>query len=283
MSLPQHLLRDVGGTVSLELLTRPTSNVTVSVYKHDGAAVVEDKSCTISSVDTTLNGAHVIEQTAISVANATGISEGTAFWLRDPNERVVCKTVTGTIVELWDGLMFAHSTGVTVEGTSATYTVSGSDASDEFWDGRAKWSVDGTYSEMTAVECTIYSLPRRATIQDVIRKNPRILDELDANANVEDLLNSAHEDLLTDIGSKGRARVFTGSAEFSAAVASRFLVNHYQPMMGDEAERLYDRWKEVYALERDKAVAITPRDADQDGEVEAHEVLSLRNVPLTRS
>jgi hypothetical protein len=126
-------------------------------------------------------------------------------------------------------------------------------------------------------------LPRRTVWKDVLAKHRQITDELDDNVNIEEALDVAHEDMLTDIGSKGRCRVFTGSAEFSSAVACMFLVNHYRPQTGEEAQRMYDRWLGVYAAERDKALAVVPRDTDQDGRVEAHEVLSARNVPLTRA
>jgi hypothetical protein len=284
MSLPQHIVKDQGGSISVEVLTRPTAG-TVSVFGPDGTTLVDEQAVTVTSIATTTDEVANAGDDVLSLTAVTNITEGKKLWLRAPVEQVTVKSVDATAkdVTLWEPLLHDHADGETVQSCLVTYTVSSSDASKLFFDGRARWTLDSVITEFTGVECTEYPLPRRATMTDVRRWHAKIADELDSEDDPERLLDTAHEDVLVDIGARNRARCFTGSAEFSRAVAARFLMNHYTGKVGVAME-LYEQWKETYTQELSKVTQTTPRDGDQDGVIEENEVMrGMRNVPLSRS
>jgi hypothetical protein len=97
------------------------------------------------------------------------------------------------------------------------------------------------------------------------------------------MLDLAHEDMLTRIGSRARVRVFTGEQAFIRGTVFLANMNHYRRQGGDEAERLYERYKMEADAEIARAVAVTARDLDQDAAIEAEEQMSYRSINLYRS
>jgi hypothetical protein len=163
--------------------------------------------------------------------------------------------------------------------------VTASDAGTLFWDGRAEWNIAGSVYDYTTVECTKYPINRLATSQDVFDEDPKFYQILDSEADVERLLDNAHDDVLASIAEKApdlRARVFTGSIEFTRATVFAFLRNWYRRQASDEALRLFDRYQTAFDGELARICTIVARDANQDGVVEGEERMSFRTVTLRR-
>lgn len=281
MSIPQHIIKDDGGTVSINLTSQPTT-ARVWVEMDDGTDVVTNAAGTISTIDTTLSSAATAGDRTVSVASATGISSGSTILLAAPKERVTCKSISGTTVTLWQPLQQDHASGTAAQGARVTYAVSASDADTLFWDGRVKWEIDGVV-EFTAVECTLYPLHRRASLTDLADLDPMIVDILEAEADPEKLLDAAHGDVLSRIGSRGRVRVYPAGPEFNRAVALQCMSNYYGAQSSDSADRLYERYRDRATVELDRIMANIPRDEDQDGKAnEPEERMNFRSVPVIR-
>lgn len=281
MALPQHIAYGVGGTVSIDLLTRPTT-VTLDIYTGDGSAIVSSASGTVSTISTTLSSAASRGATSIAVAAATGIAAGSVFWIQDDPEAVLAYKLATLTVSLRRPLLKDHVSGAVVQGTRVSYTVLAAAANTLFWDGRVKWTIDGA-TEWTAVECTKYPLKRHASIQDVIDRQPMMYEILSPGVDTERLLDLAHEEVLERIGTTGRRiRVFPASSEFVSATAMAALMLHYQPQATDEGTRLFERYSTLLEREVERVVEITPRDDNQDGVVQAAEKVSMRSVILRR-
>lgn len=279
--LPQYYIVNIGGTVSLSLLDRP-DNATATIFGPDTTTHVTADTATVDSISTTTNGATSKDAVTVVLANASGISVGDEFWLRSPDEKVRAKTKSNNTVTLWAPCLYDHADGVTAEGSKLTYTVDADNATTRFWDGRVVWNIDGgTNVVYTSVECIEYGLPRLATYADVVRVYPKIGDILDDEVDIEDALDLAHDEVLSDIGGAGRARTFTGSQAFVLSTVYKFLVNVFRPIRG--AEDMQEKYEKAYASELEKVTISTPRDEDQDGSIEAHEQMNVRNVSLSRS
>jgi len=281
VSLPQHITQNVGGTVSIDLLTRPTT-VTLDIYTGEGAAIVSSASGTVSTINTTLSSAAARGATSIAVAAATGIAAGKVFWIQDDPESVLAYKLATLAVSLRRPLLKDHVSGATVQGTQVTYSVASTAAATLFFDGRVKWTIDGV-TEWTALECTKYPLKRHCSIQDVIDRQPMLYEILTPGVDTERLLDLAHDEVLERIGVLGRRiRVFPASSEFVSATAMAALMLHYQPQATDEGTRLYERYESLTQREVERVVEITPRDENQDGVVQAAEKVSMRSVILRR-
>ena len=124
MSLPQHILFEIGNTVTLHVPVRPAAAQTVSCYTGLGAAVFETKTATLEAINTTLNGAITRGATTLVVTAATNIAAKSILWL-NVFEQVVVESVASTTVTLRRPVLNDHANGVAIASNKLTYAVSG--------------------------------------------------------------------------------------------------------------------------------------------------------------
>jgi len=284
MSAPQHILYGVATTVAIDVHDRPSA-ATVSCYAGDGAAIFEDKTASISTISTTLNGAVSAGGLTLIVNSATGIAAGLEMWVRSPDEKVLVKSVASTTATLRRPLLNAHATAAVVEGTRLTYSVSSTYASTRFWDGRLVWTLDSTREIVQACCCSSYPFDTDlATEQDLYDWDP-LIDQKLPNIDTQRLLVNGGRDVLKRLEAltAGRAFTFIGSPQFTDAVALAALRRFWQPRPGEEAARLYDRYNAALNDEMERLVAgVVCRDANQDGVVEDQEQRAYRSIRLVR-
>lgn len=284
MSLPQHILYGQGGTLHLDVLDRP-ANALVTAYDGDGTAVFRSRTCTLSNINTTVNGAVNKGATLINVASNTGFAVGGRFWLQDDPEEALCQKVAGGSITLRRPLTRDHIAGALVEGTRISYQANSSDANATWWDGHLDWNIDGTIQHQSAVECTKYLMTRVATAQDLYDEDPVFFSTFDPKMDIERMLDLAHQDVLTRIAAKSpeaRGRVMPASESFVQATVFAFYERLYRPRAGMEQQALADGYAKRLNEEIERIAGILPRDADQDGAVETHEKLSVRSIRLRR-
>ena len=282
MALPQHIVKGVESTLTLDITgTLPTA-ATATLTKGDGGIVFSDQACVVSTIDTVTNAAVEVGDRTVTLNSVTGVSGGSEFYLRDPTEKVRVKTVAALVATLWAPVRHAHINGVTAEGSTITLTVSAANAATRFWDGRVGWTLDSTLTEFTAVECTDYPLLRHATVVDVGRHiNSRPDQFFSAEDDVEDLLDAAHELVLERIGARARARVFPAGQEFRYATCMALAVRIYGARQS--TGEMYDRYRVRLQEAIERIVEIIPRDTDQDTVIEASEKISMRGGKITRA
>lgn len=282
MTLPQHLTYGKGGTVHIVLDQLPSS-VSVSITDGDDSEQLAHTAATVSSIDACLVSAANAGNSLIVVNSNTGMSCGSVAWLRGDPEEILVREVAGTTVHLRRPLVCDHISGEAVQGGRCCYAVNAEAANTLWWDGRAEWNVlwsNGTsVHKYTAVECTRYPNARMASVQDVYDCDPMFRPGREVD--VERLLDNAHEMVLSEIAARApdqRARVFTGSMEFRRVTAAAAMYLHHLPRSGDGRET----WWTEFERRLESVVTTTPRDADQDGEVEASERMSTRVVRARR-
>ncbi len=284
MSLPEHLLYNVGGTVTINLNNVPTT-ASVRIIDGDGTEQVGTLSATVSTVDTVTNTAATRGDRAINVVSNVGMGNGTRVMLMDDPEEALVRKVDGATVHLRSELHYDHVSGAGVEGTVVTVPINSTQASSLFFDGHAEWNIDGAVYDYTAVECTKYPMRRHATIQDVLDVEAAWYQLKDPSLDVERWLDLAHQRVLKDIGAKSkelRVRVFPASTAFRHATALAALTLFYMRQPGSDFQDLYRTFKKELEQELSKMVPLEPRDADQDGAVEASERQGMGTVRLVR-
>ena len=281
MPLPQHITKDVGGTVFLDLPSRPAAAPTLTAYQDNGTIVAEAVTSTMAAADTTLNGAVAKGATQIVVASSTGMAQGQKLWIRDDPEAVLVRRVDGTTVYLQRPVLKAHITAAVVVSTRASYAISAAQAAMTFWDGRVKWTVDGVI-KWTALECTLYPLDRVADAQDLFDENPKVADVVDTEEEQERGLDAAHRHVLSLIGARGRARVFPGSDAFIVCTSLAWWKRHYRPLKGEINREMYERYRAELDSEIARTVETTPRDLNQDGVITEAEKMSFSSIPVAR-
>lgn len=282
MPLPQHIQYQKGGTIHIDLDVLPTAATVRIIDGHDTEQLAHT-SATISTVNTTLAAAGNVGNAEINVTLNTGLSAGTVAWIGDDPEEVLVKSVHGSIAHLRRPLVHDHISGATLTGSRLSYSVNSAIANTLWFDGRAEWNVtwsNGTsVYEFSSVECGRYPNKRMATIQDLYDCEP--LFRPSREVDVERLLDTAHEMVLAEIAKHApdqRARTFTGSMEFRRATAAAAMYLYYLPRGGESK----DAWYQEFERRLASAVTTTPRDADQDGTIEADERFSMRTVPIRR-
>jgi len=280
--MTQHLMFEQGGTLELFLIDRPTGTPTVRLIGGDGAEVMAATNVTVSSIDTTVNGAISKGDSTVTLTNASDITAGDRFWLRTPDEEVRCKTKSGNTVTLWSPLLYAHADTVTAEGTRLSYAADSDDANVLFWDGRAEWVIDTTTYRHTHCIITKYPFYRAATVTDLVDEEPHIEQLLSDETDAERLLDRGLDDVIKQIASRQRAWVYAGANVFAQATVFAALVRCYRSQSGETGEEMYTRYKEAMTEELDRITSIVPSDLDQDGEIEADEKRSFRSIPLYR-
>ena len=283
MTLPQHIVYDIGGTLSLSVSSLPSA-ATVTVETDGGAAIVTDEDATVSSVSTTLSSAAAAGATTIALTSATGVAEGLVLRLAGPAENVRVKSVSGSTATLWRPLLHAHASGAAATGTLVTYAVSAEDADTLFFDGRAIWTLDSTSKQLTACECTKYPLSRDAACDAAVLFDelPQLNNILDSTVDTERLLDDAHAEVLERIGGKHRVRVYTGSDCFRRATVFAAARRIYRSRAGDSADQLYQRYSDALTTAVDELQGYAPRDTDQDGVIEERERISMKSGRIYR-
>lgn len=286
MSLPQHIQYQTATVVELDVQEMPSSTATVSGYAAGGGALFEDQNATQDTISTTLSSGASKGDATISVGSATGISSGREFWVRTPDEKVRCKTISGTTVTLWNPLLTDHASGVSVEGTRLQYTVTAAQAEPLTWDGRLEWTVDSANVYQQLMVCTKYNpFHQLTTEQDLFDVEPLLGNIIPAALDTQKLISNAIGEVLSRVAAKtmGRAHGYTGGAQLVRATAKAALMLVYSSKPGDENNRLYERYMEQLEGEIDRFMAFVPSDQDQDGVIEAHEQTSSQSVRMLRS
>lgn len=282
MSIPQHVTKDVGGVISYYAPSRP-STATVTVKTATGAEKVSAQAATIDSVDTTISTSASRNGRSIEVTDATGIIVGGEYDLSAPTERVRVREISGTTIYLYTPLLQPHASGSALQGTRISYSMSAAEC-DELWaDGRAEWSLDGSLTDIGAVECTKYPVRRLASEQDLFREHPRINQLMGDTVDSGALLDDAFEMVLSDIGKRGRMYLMTGGPEFVNATRKAAMLLILDDRGSEEAEILYQRKLRQYHDELARLMAMVPQDTDQDGIIEQHEQASLRSFEIHRA
>ncbi|MEE9366923.1 MAG: hypothetical protein V3W44_09575 [Dehalococcoidales bacterium] len=282
MALPQHIVKDVAGSITLDIQgTLPTA-VTATLTTGTNAAIFTDKAGTISTADTTLSSAVTAGDRTIAVASATGVAYGVDLVIRTPTEHVRVKSVAATTATLWRPLLQDHASASVVQGTQVAVAVTAAQAATLFWDGRCGFTLDSVLHSYVAVECTKYPLLRIATIQDCYDHLSDRLDQVvSGETDTESVMDVAHEMVLTRIGAKARVRVFPGGPEFIEATALALAVRMYRQR--EAKAELYERYRIELNEAIDRIVAIVPRDDDQDGIPEGHERINMRSSRIHRA
>jgi hypothetical protein len=284
MSFPQHILYEVGATISVDVTSASgtPANAQVVITDADGGTWLASAAATVSTIDTTTTAAISKGDRTVALTAATGVSSGQEFWLRDPDEKVRCKSLATKTATLYRPTLYAHASGITVDSTLLTYAVSAANATPLGWDMRAAWSLEGTLTLYTAVECTKYPLDRMATEQDCADECPDFAQVISGNDDTSALLDSAHERVLSRIGGRARVRVYPGSEAFILATALAVMVRLYRPRPGAAAQQLYDRYRQELQEVIDEMQNWAPRDTDQDGIIEEAEQISTRTGRIYR-
>lgn len=282
MSLPQHLLFQVGGSVSIDLENVPTS-AAVRIIQGDGTQLVGTLAATLTTINTVINSAATRGARSLNVVAVTGMANGVKMRLQDDPEEVRIRAVAGNLVHLRAPLMYDHANGASVQGTRAVRAINATQASSLFFDGHCEWNIDGSVSDYTAVECTRYPMRRHATVDDVLSVESAWFELKDPALDIEAWLDLAHMRVLRDIGAASnemRTRVFPASDSFRHATALAALVLFYMRQPGAEQQELYRTFKAELRDELGKLVGQLPRDANQDGVASANERQSMGSVRL---
>lgn len=276
MSLPQHIQYGVGGTIEVELDERP-ANVLGTVVDSDGTSrgVITG---TVSTIDSIINVAATRGDRVVSVASNTGMAVGRTMRFLDDPETALVRKVDGCNVYLRQRLLNDHVNAANVVGTRVTFAANSAVANVLFWDGHIDCNIDGGDSFVHAsVECTKYPTKDLCTDQDIFDIEPALYQLLDDEADLERWKNVASQYVLSRMASSSpdlRVRVYPGSAEFSHAVALAAMMYLYGRQHGDEAAEMYQRYKERLDSEISRVSQTTPRDTDQDKDVELSERIS---------
>ncbi len=285
MTLPQHVTYQVGGQVSIALRTQ-AQNALVTLEKRDGTDIFTGQSATVSTINTALNAAASKGAYSISVSSATGISNGSTFWIQDVPEQVLAESVSGGTVTLRQPLLNDHADAATVDGTQLTYDVNAGSANSLWWDGRVLWNVDANAIHYTAVECTRYPLDRLATTAQLGDEQPKLFYITDRETDWERYLDRGHEEVLKRLAKAApdlRARVWPGSSEFQQATVYATFMLYYGRHSSEKARVLFEHYDNMLTREVESICAVVPRDADQDGVVEEDEKINPRTIRLQRA
>jgi hypothetical protein len=279
MALPQQIVRDLGGTVEVQLLVRPDASPapTVDVVGPGGTLYVDAQTATVDSVNTTLATGAVRGDTLVAVASATGITVGREYAIGDdtlsPNEIVRVRGISGTQISLSRPLLNHVNDTAGFVGTRLSYDTDSTEASALFWNGHAKF----TWTESTTtrhsfvgVESVLKRKERLATPQDLARRDPKIFEKLPNTQDIDELLQAGYDDTLEHMGGRFRARTVVSSSAFVLPTVYRALMlvaSLYGPEWVDQREYYRTEWERAMnALAATQAV-----DNDQDSAIETHE------------
>lgn len=277
--LPQHITYQRNGTVSVEVPFLPSA-ATIRIVDGSGSEVMNHRLATISTINTGLQVAANVGNWAITVNANTGAAAGLTAWLQDDPEEIAIRQVAGTTLHLRRPLLLDHASGARIEGGRIAYDVNADFTNSLFFDGRCEWNIDGSLY-FTDVECGRYPNRRLASTQDLFDCEPRLQDVISRGVDPERLLNNAHELVLGEVAKRApdqRTRLFVGSMGFKQATAAMAMYTFYIDRQGDAKEAWWAEFERRLAT----VITVTPRDADQDGTIEAEERMSSRTVKVRR-
>lgn len=293
MTLPQAIVRDIGGEVWTYAPIRAGANPVVVVRNDAGTEIVPSSAATIDPVTTTLNGAIARGVSAITLTSAADIVSGREYRIGPadptaatvPHESVTVVSVAAAVVTLARPTRYPHATGVAFAGTRLSRDVTAAQAASLFWDGYARWSWDAMPSWLprfdTAVECVRHRIVNLCTLEAWAAHDPWVHQFLASVLDPETHLATAFQSVLLALGGKMRAQTLRGSDSLVRATAMRAsfdvrMHNGAEPEVLEAAEKRYrDALGEIQAW---------GADTDQDGVVEAHErVVSVWDGRLRRA
>lgn len=281
MSAPQFLLYQRGGTVFIDV-PRLATAATVRIVDGDDGEQLPHMAVNVSTINTSLAAAAYSLNSQLTLASNTGMAVGRTFWIQDDPEEALCKSVAGGTVKLRRPLFYDHVNAARVEGSRMAVNIAANWCNALWWDGRCEWNIDGELF-FTAVECCRYPLQRLASAQDLFDIEPKIADLVDAETDVERWLDNAHDLILGELAKRAqdeRARVFPGTMEFKSVTAAAAMYLHYLRRPG--AEEFRTTWWTEVERRLANVVSITPRDPNQDGQIDPDEKMSTRTVALRR-
>jgi len=274
--LPQHIQASIATTVTF-FHNALASTATVALFSDTNNEIFSATNATISTVNTTLNGAVSAGATSIIVTSQTGIAAGDRLYIADPSEEVLVKTTpTSTTVALKRPLLNDHADGEAVVLSKLTYSVTAAQAATKFWDGRLKWVIDTSTIRYQDAIVTEYAFYRSASEQTLFDEEPKLYELIDTEHDVDRLLDDGLAEVIIRINAmtQGRAWTYTGPTQFTAANVFASLMMLYRRRGGDVSEQLYERYKTALKDELTLITAAAPRDTDQDGVIEAGEQAS---------
>jgi len=284
MPLPDCLVYQVGGTLTYNGSPTKPATARVRILDGSGSEKLASTAANISSIDAILVAAVTAGDWSASVNSNVGISQGDTLYIQDDPEELLVRKVAGTTVSFRRPAMKDHVNAAPVEGVTLSYAVNSATANSLWWDGHAEWNLDGSVYDKTAVHCTKY--PMRAvypTDQEVLDVIPTLARGKPEQIDMERLRRKAADrvmSLITSLAPDQRAHTFAGSDSFRHAAALMAAMLYYMPQRGEENRELYDRFREEAETEVKRMVLAVPRDADQDGDVEADERISPMTIRL---
>lgn len=286
MSLPQQIVRSFGATIDFY----PKDPVDhgagagvvpqVTVRGPDGAVYVNAATATLDPVDTTLSSSASIGATTIAVTSATSVIRGRKYLLgtaaSELQEMVRIRNISGTTLTVFRPLVYAHASGAEFMGTRLSFAVTSAQATTLFWDGSAEWNwtADGSAARdrrtRTAVECVLQPLERLATANDMQIRDPKFYRKIDSESDVDELLDTAFEDVISQVSPQTHARTIQGSDGFILPTVYRALW-----LAACQFGEPFAYLRDIYNTEWERSIALLkanfPADNDQDGFVESHE------------
>lgn len=290
MALPQAIVYGVGGTVEIQLPVRPDSSPapTVTVYGPDGTAYASAQSATVDSVNTTISSGLSTGETTIAVTSATGVVIGGLYLVGDgassPKEFIRVRTKSSNTLTLARPIRYGHSSSDPFVGTKLSYAVTAAQASATFFGGYARWTWTEstvTRQDETAVECTRTRLIRLATWQDLHIRDAKFYRKIDTELDVDELLVTAFDDSLDQLGITSHARALIGSNSMIRPTVYRALMLAADNF-GRDYEYLRDRYKLEWEIALSSIQAAYPADNNQDGTIDATEGL-YRSIRFQRT
>ena len=283
---PQHLTRGYPGNIVISRRAQ-AANALVTLMKRGGTALFSNETGTVSTVNTTTNSAVSKDGYQINIGSAAGVTTPGEYWLTDDPEAVLVESRVGTVLALRRPLTKAHVSGATFQGTTISIAVNAEITSTLFWDGRASFNIDGGQALMLAsVECTAYPSYRTASVQNLFDEQPKLAYLKGREMDLERLLDLGQEDVLKKlslVAQDHRARTLTGSPELAQATTYAALVRFYRRKSSDESTQLMMAYAAALETEIAAIAVLVPRDADQDGVVEADERISPKSFRMDRA
>lgn len=258
----QYIVKDEGGTLELYLHERP-STATVSVENDLGTDIIETANATISDFSASLASGAVSGATSISLSDATGLTAEMFASFATPREEVQVKSVSGSTAELWQPLLYDHATSATIDSPRVHYEVSSSQANvDTFYGGRVIWTIDGK-KYVNSCELTKWPIKFSTTLHSLYSIDPGFARFVDRDENIDISLRGCFNEVLTEIGGRGRIHIYTAGPEFNRLVALKYFVMLYS-RHGEQTKDLKESYEEQYERKLGKIISGLPVDWNQD-------------------
>jgi|FLOH01.1.fsa_nt_gi hypothetical protein len=284
MPVPDCIIYGVGGTLTYNGATTQPTSARVRILDGGGAEILPSTAATVSTISGVLTASISRDEWSGSVNSNTGMVAGSLFYIQDDPEQFRVRKVAGTTVSFRRPAMKDHVSGAAFEGTTISYSVNASIAGTKFWDGHAEWNIDGSVYDMTAVCCA--TAPMKAVLptdDDLRAVLPMLQRGLPAEVDLEQLRELGHDRVMSRLSALApdqRPQTFYGSSSFRHASALAAAMIYYMPQRGEENRELYERFRVDFEREVDQMVLTSPRDANQNGQIEADERISPTSIRI---